>query len=415
MPEMTTGGSALDTDQSATPAELVRRAAAMRGQLRAQQDDAEARGHYGQGIHDAFVSAGFYHLLAPKRYGGLEIDLPTYLQVVMEISRGDPSTGWCYCLAHGHNLTTAAHWPEEAQDDVFRTEEGYYRASHSVAGVGTATPVEGGFVINARSPYQSGVPYSTHATVNVRSIAPDADPSRILAAIVPRGQYTVLDDWGGEVTLGQRGSGSNTVVVSDTFVPATHVTAFDWIFHDYDGPSVGTELHGNPMYLGPVASFFHTEFAAIMTGAARAAIDEYEQIITTRPGLFPPFAPRVEDPFHLADLGMALTMADAAEGLVLYLGRTYLERCEAAVAGREPFTMELDHRLYGVAQRAAQMACEAVELLFRSAGSTAARGGQPMQRYFRDISMYRGHISAQYQWTARRIADMHLAARAASA
>lgn len=78
-----------------------------------------------------------------------------------------------------------------------------------------------------------------------------------------------------------------------------------------------------------------------------------------------------------------------------------------------PFTQEMDHRFYGVAQRAAQMACEAVELLFYSAGWAAAKRGRPRQRYFRDVAMYRGHISAQYRWTARLIAEVALGARRA--
>lgn len=383
----------------------------MREMLRAQADDAEARGHYGPAVHDAFVEAGFYHLLTPKRYGGLELDLPSYLKVLIEIARGDPSTGWCYCLPQGHCLTTAAHWPAEAQDELFGSEEGYFRASHSVAGAGTATPVEGGFIVKAHSPYQSGVPYSNYVTVNARLVGATTDPAPILSAILPIEQVEVLDDWGGDTTLGQRASGSNTVVVTDVFVPASRVVVFDWMFHDYEGPSVGTELHGNPMYLGPVAFFFHSELAAMMVGAAKAAVDEYEQIITTRNSLFPPFAPRVEDPMHLSDLGLAMTMADAGEALLLKGAGTYLEYCAATVEHHVPFTQEMDLRLYGIAQRAAQMACEAVEMLFYSAGSAAAKRGQAMQRYFRDVAMYRGHISAQYRWTAHRIAEAHFAGR----
>uniref|UniRef100_UPI00389A6795 hypothetical protein n=1 Tax=Saccharopolyspora mangrovi TaxID=3082379 RepID=UPI00389A6795 len=46
-------------------------------------------------------------------------------------------------------------------------------------------------------------------------------------------------------------------------------------------------------------------------------------------------------------------------------------------------------------------------LLYRSAGSSAGRGGHPMERYFRDVSMYRGHISAQYRWSAAKFAQIH--------
>lgn len=393
-----------------TAEELIRRAIDLRPLLRAQQDDAEALGHYGPDVHKAFLDAGFYHLWTPRRYGGLEVDVPTFLQILIELSRGDPSTAWCFCLGHGHNLTTAAHWPVEAQEEVFPTALGYYRASHSVAGMGTARAVDGGYVVNARSPYQSGIPYATHATVNVVLDEPD-EPPTLLAVIVDRDDVEVLDDWGGDATLGMRGSGSNTVVVRDVEVPAYRAVPFDWMGHDYTGPSVGTAFHGNPLYLGPVAGLFHSELAAIVVGAAKAAVDEYEQIITSRSTLFPPFIPRSEDPDHLADFGLGITMADAAEALIQRVGHLYMRGCADAAAGVRPFTTEMDQRLYGMAARAGEMASDAIGLLFRSAGSSAAKGGQPMERYQRDALMYRGHISAQYRWAARRLAEIHLGRR----
>lgn len=407
MSELTTRAVASEQASAPTRADLVGRATALVERIREAQDESEARGHYGPEIHEAFLAAGFYHLLAPRRYGGIEADLADYLAVIIEVSRGDPSTGWCLVIGCGHCLTTASHWPESAQDRVFRTEAGYYRASHSVAGTGTARRVDGGYVVDARSPYQSSVPYATHATVNV--LVEGEDLPR--CAIVERSQFDVLDDWGGDRALGQRASGSNTVVVTGALVPEDQVVPFDWAEHDYVAPSVGNTLHGNAMYLGPVAGFFQLELAATVVGAAKAAVEEYERIITSRTTLAPPFVLRSEDPDHLGDLGMGMTMADAAEALVLAGADRYTAACTALVERGEPFTMELDCRIFGIAQRAAEMASEAVALLFRSAGSSAGMRGQRMQRYFRDASMYRGHVSAQYRWTARRLAEIHFGRR----
>jgi 3-hydroxy-9,10-secoandrosta-1,3,5(10)-triene-9,17-dione monooxygenase len=396
-----------------TARELVDRAAALRPLLRAQQDEAETRGHYGEDVHRALVDADLYRILTPRRYDGLEMELSTYARVVIEISRGDPSTGWCYSLGHNHNLTTASHWGMAAQDEVFNHPGGFFRSSHSVAGASTAVRVDGGYRITGRSPYQSGVPYSTHSTVNAiveGAVGPDGGPEMI-AAIIPREEITVLDDWGGDRVLGLRGSGSNTVVVDGVVVPEHRTCRFDWMAHDYSGPSVGTELHGNPLYLGPVAGFFHLALASPMVGAARAALDEYERIITTRNTPFPPFTPRSEDPLHQMDLGTAMTMADAAEAIVIRAADLYMEFAEDTVQRGVPFTMEKDARLYGMAQRAGEMASDAVGILFRSAGSSAAMAGHPMQRYYRDVAMARGHNSSQYAWTAMKLAQIHFGTR----
>ena len=57
------------------------------------------------------------------------------------------------------------------------------------------------------------------------------------------------------------------------------------------------------------------------------------------------------------------------------------------------------------------MASDAVGILFRSAGSSAATAGHPMQRYYRDVAMARGHASSQYAWTAMKLAQIHFGTR----
>lgn len=406
--EETTPAQAATTTTPPTREELVARAKALQPLLRDQQAESEQRGYYSEEIHQAFLDAGFYHLLTPKRYGGFEHDLATFFQVMVEVSRGDPGVGWCLCLGHGHTLTTAAYFSEQAQEDVFNNPLGYFRASHGASKLnGTATPVEGGYIINARTPYESGVPYASHATVNAVLPAEDGEPPQVLAVLVPAGKFTMLDDWGGDAILGMRASGSNTVVVEDQFIPAHHAVLFDWLQRDHSQPTPGYLLHRNPMYLAPVVSFFFGEIASVAVGAAKAAVDEYEQILLTRTTLIPPVVPRYEDPGSQRELGLAMTMADAAEAILLGAGDRYLAACRAWEERGEELTPELDHRLGGMIQRAGQMGSETVEMLFRSAGSTAARRDQRMARYYRDMAVYRGHNTAQYLESAQRLGALH--------
>jgi 3-hydroxy-9,10-secoandrosta-1,3,5(10)-triene-9,17-dione monooxygenase len=53
------------------------------------------------------------------------------------------------------------------------------------------------------------------------------------------------------------------------------------------------------------------------------------------------------------------------------------------------------------------MACEAVELMFHTAGSSPARKGHRLQRYFNDVAMYRGHSSAQFANFGAGLARLH--------
>lgn len=95
-----------------TGAELIRRAASLRERLRAEQDRSEARGCHSPELQEAFVAAGFYRALQPKRFGGYEFDYTTFYKAMAEIARGDPAVAWCLTLGATHCAQVAAHWPD---------------------------------------------------------------------------------------------------------------------------------------------------------------------------------------------------------------------------------------------------------------------------------------------------------------
>jgi len=84
-----------------------------------------------------------------------------------------------------------------------------------------------------------------------------------------------------------------------------------------------------------------------------------------------------------------------------------MELAERWAATGEPFTREDDVRLFTMIQQAGQLAAQAVEIIFAAAGSSAAKRGTRLQRYYRDVAMYRGHIAAQYLTTAGELARVH--------
>ncbi len=384
---MTTTTADVDAD------EIVARARSLQDLIRAQQDEAEERGHYTPAVHERMIELGLYHLLTPRRYGGAEVSLRTWLRTVIEIATGDPGTGWCYCLGHSHNIQAASLFPAPVQDELFSAPEGYFRASHSLAPAGVAVPVEGGYRLTGVSRYQSGSPYATHAIVLVR--VEGEEPPRALQAIIPATQFRLLDDWGGGRVLGMRASGSNSVAFDDVFVPAERMAPPTWA-GQVPAAETGAALHGNPLYIGSVQTFLGAELAAVVVGTARAAIDEWTELSRTRMSPLPPFVPRDRDPASQRILGEAVVKTDAAEAMLLQVADTITQWAEDFAAGRAPLTRGMDTRLNGLGLEAGRLAAEAVEMLVSSAGSSEARPGRRMERYSRDVQMYRTHAAAQY-------------------
>ena len=86
----------------------------------------------------------------------------------------------------------------------------------------------------------------------------------------------------------------------------------------------------------------------------------------------------------------------------------YMEMCERWAADGTLITVEENLRLWAMMQQAGRMACDAVELLFKTAGTSVTRKGSRMERYFRDAQMYRVHPSALYENFWAPIGRAHL-------
>jgi len=390
-----------------TPEAVIERARALIPAVRDQQDEAERLGHHTPGLDRQFAEAGFYRILQPRRFGGYEFGLPVFWRVMLAVSAGDPGTGWGLTLGAHHALVVGAWFSAAGQRDIFGPF-GDFRCPHRPPPAGTAEPADGGYVVSGTWDYCSGIAHATHFMGNAMVAGTNEagrGGGRGIAVVIPRDQVTVLDDWGAGVTLGMNASGSNSVRADAVFVPAHRTAPGDWTHHDTPAP--GAALHGSSLYCGRIYAVYHAGLVIPVIGAARAALEEYEQIITTRPTYFPPQVPRYTHPDYQRPFGHALALTDAAEAIVLRAGEEYMERAARWMDGGPPFSREDDVRLYAMIQQAGQLAAQAVQIIFAASSSSAAKRGTRLQRYYRDTAMYHGHIAAQHLTTAGELARVH--------
>ncbi len=390
-----------------TPEEMIARATALRARLRAEQDEAEELGGYTEDMHREFLKAGFYRILQPRLFGGYEFDVPAFYKTMLEISRGHPGAGWCLTLCASHPWVVGSHWEEQGQRELFGPD-GNFSAPHRAPPTGLATPAEGGYRLTGQWDYCSGIPHATHFLAVARDGG--ADKAATLTLAVPKRSLTVLDDWGGDKTLGMRASGSNSVKIEDVFIPKSHTTYGygTWRAAETTAKGTpGTRLHGNPMYLGRTSGPYHMSLVTPILGAALAAIDEFEAIITTREARFPPGLPRFKHVDFQRTWGQAVGLADAAEGILVEAGEKYMWQCRRWAETGQAISLEDDLRLWGMVQQAGRLAGEAVDIVFANASSAATKKGQRIERYYRDVAMYRSHISAQILNFAAPIARAH--------
>ena len=384
-----------------SPAELIARAQALRPSLLERQEATERDTRYSQETHADFLEAGFYRMLIPRMFGGLEVSVETFAKVMIEIARGCPSTGWGLCLASGHALQVGSFFSEQAQADVFGFD-GDFRCAAAFAPRDVLTRTEDGWAVEGTFPYASGAPFSTHLLAQ----APLPDGPALF--VVPRSEWTIVDDWGD--TLGLRGSGSNSVNLDGARIPQHFaLPGVDLMGMPPGVETPGLRLHGNPMYAHRPAGFYGVEAAAVVVGMARGAVDEYERQIRTRTTNRPPMVPRAEDPDFQRWLGMAIARVDAAEIMVLGAARHLMETCAGIPEGR-PYSHEEDVRVGMIARQALSYAWETVSgELIRTSGTSAVRDGQRFGRIVRDMATGWGHLyNAMTDASARELAQARL-------
>lgn len=368
---------------------FVKRARELRSDLVHAQATTERATHYGPEIHAAFREAGFYQMLVPRRYGGHEVDVATFLRVIMEVGRGCMDTAWSLCLVSNRALQVGSLFTERVQEEVFGGGE--FRAASVAAPTLRAVRVDGGWQVDGTAAYCSGLPYATWFLGQAHIEDDDEASPRTAAFLAPRESFVSRNDWGS--LLGLKGTGSDTAQFERTLIPEDrfleNVDLTD--LHVEDG-TPGLTLHGNPVYCGRAMFLFTASLAAPIIGGARAALDEYASTLRRRTAPLTNNVPRVADPDYQRWYGAALARINTAEAALLQATADHTELCRLNALGERTYDRAADFRLAATAREVCIMTWEAVEHnLLRTIGSSALRAGERFERLIRNFVQVAGH------------------------
>ncbi|HEX5368350.1 MAG TPA: oxidoreductase [Dehalococcoidia bacterium] len=387
-------------DPTLTPEGMIERARALRELLRSKQAETEQTGRILDEVNKKCIAAGFYRTLQPRRFGGYEFDLPTFVKTMIELSRGCPSTGWVVTFTAGHTHVFAKY-PEQTQIEAYG-KDGEFRAPLVGGQAAMARKVDGGFVISGTWDYASGIDAATHFFGSAPIRDSMEEPSKGLAlALFDRDQIEIEHNW---EMLGMQGTGSNRVIARDVFVPSQRVHERNLLMPVTTPPE--ERLFDNPMYTGPSTNILMAEIAAVAVGTGFAALDCFEEVLKRRTA---PRSTRIraEDREFQVYFGEALATLETAQAALLGCTQRFMDYCRDEVAGTRPFTPEMSARIVLVEQQCCRMAGDAVNLMFRMAGTSQAKPGGQMQRYWRDISTLLTHVTLAYDRNYEAVTKQH--------
>lgn len=363
------------TSASASKQELIARAEELTPRIAACATETDARRAVPDELIAAMIDAELFAAIAPRAYGGLELGLDTFSEVVRRISAASPSTGWVAAFLMGAAWRMLT-FPREGQEEI-------YGGRNYVLGAGAAQPitgverVEGGYRLTGRTAWNSGASHAEWFTMNGLLIE-EGRPPELLIFALPRHDVTVLDNWH---ILGMRGTASCDVMVDGVFVPERRSAPF---LPALAGCSAGHALHPNPMYHIPFLPFAMNEVLPVIVGTHRGAADALFDRIRGRMGTISGAKAAEKVPAQVR-LARSLGQAQAAEMLLEALvARNMAARPDAG----EPASRS-EMKLH--AALLTQMCLDSVNDMARGVGGDSFRDDALFQRYFRDLNVVARH------------------------
>jgi alkylation response protein AidB-like acyl-CoA dehydrogenase len=337
----------------------------------------EALRHLPSDLIETLKSIGVFRMFVPRSHGGLELDLPSALEIIRTLANIDGSIGWNAMIGSGGGLF-APLLPHEVYDRIYENGPDAILAG-SVQPTGLAEKEGGHWRVNGRWPFASGCVHAEWMLAMCKMTDGDEPLLDDHGAPVIRGFMLPSDDWEIEDTwhvAGLKGTGSHHIKVRNAVVPAAH-------FFDFER---GVPCVPGPLYQA-VRQFLPLLHSAFALGVAEGALEDlielansgHQQQRTTRPM-------RDSEAFQF-ELGRVSAELRAARAF--YQVQVDSLWCHA-LAG----TLKDDALLIEGTQTAIWVSAtcvRVVDVCFGLAGGSAVYDNSPLQRRLRDL-----HVASQH-------------------
>jgi 3-hydroxy-9,10-secoandrosta-1,3,5(10)-triene-9,17-dione monooxygenase len=328
--------------------------------------------------------AGFFRLLQPQRFDGLEADPVDFYTAVRDIASACGSTGWVASVVGVHPWQVGL-FADEAQQAVWG-EDTSTRLSSSYAPTGKAVATEGGFTLSGKWSFSSGCDHCSWVLLGGLVYNDEGPEGKVIdfrTFLVPREKYQIKDVWN---VVGLRGTGSNDIVVEETFIPEAFTLSMAET-GQCRGP--GQEQNTNDLYKLPFHSIFTGTITTPIIGMARGAYEEHVTMQKERVRAAYLGEKASLDPFAAVRIAKASSEIDAAWALLV----NNIREEQAHVAKRETIPLELRLRVRRDQVLGTQRAIDAIDALFEASGGRALAEGTYLQRAWRDAHAGRVHAA----------------------
>ena len=364
--------------------EAMRRARDIVPMLRDRAQASEDARVLTRGNEQLLHETGLFRFHQPKAFGGMELPFVALVDIVAEIARGCPSTGWNVGNLGCHHWILGYYAPD-TQHEVWDANPDTLIASSIALAAGRARKVDGGFIVSGRWPFSSGVDNSDWNMLAATVFDGDK-PVDSRLCVVPKSDYQVLDTWD---AMGMGATGSKDVSATDVFVPDRRALALRDCRGGFDHP--GGALNKGALYGIPIVAASSHPLAPAALGTAEGAYEIFLASMAKRAGTYT--GAKVAD-FQAVQIKVARarSLIDSAR----YLLRQSAIAFDAYAARGEVPDLETKLRFRAHSAFAVGQSREAVETLWSCYGAQGLYKRDPLQRHLRDVIAIAQHFSFNF-------------------
>ncbi|HEX9836306.1 MAG TPA: acyl-CoA dehydrogenase family protein [Alphaproteobacteria bacterium] len=341
---------------------------------------------------EEFRRADLFDIIKPKKFGGKEIRYDDYINIGIELARGDGSAAWVYTVIVVHELIIAL-FDEQAQKDIWSDPKAL--CASSFAPSGKMEPAPGGARVSGRWSFCSGIDNCDWMVFGVFAGMVGTPPHPDLRfVLVPKREGQVIDDWN---VLGLCGTGSKSFALDNVFVPEHRIISWGPFAMGAapfgPGPGCpGTKVHAGNIYKAPMWAIFPFCVTSPATGIARGAFEAFVEQMRERKSAIggEALSQYAHIQHRVAEAG---ALIDSSEWL---FKRSLRETIDLIEAGKP---LSLEHRVRSRRDQGYSivMATRAAEGLFKCTGGNGLYDTQAVQRGYRDVHAMGQHIAGIWE------------------
>ena len=234
--------------------------------LMSQGAENEELGQLTEAAAQALHDAGVFRLGIPQDLGGYEAAPRQVIEVIEKLTYADASTGWAVMALQMITGTTAAYQGAEATAALF-SDGGYHLMAGQGTRMGSATKVDGGYLLTGSWSFASGLPHASH----IHTAAVVEETGEALIFTFPKEQARIVDNWD---VMGLKATGSIDYSTENLFVPQAYTY------------NVATKdsVHGGALYRVGLANMSGINHAGWALGVGRRMLDEMKVLAQKKSG-----------------------------------------------------------------------------------------------------------------------------------